>query len=141
MTGHVLSVAAGVTGRASPIAPVPVEEGFNTDQELAPTHYQRTEEGIVLDQRWDIGKFVTHSRVQLAPKHFDNSSVRLSTPNTTLFILQITVRWYVERNLMLFLNDETSKMGRDASVIPQSRTSAFRESADAYPVVMNWILR
>ena len=38
MTGHVLSVAAGVTGRASPIAPVPVEEGFNTDQELAPTH-------------------------------------------------------------------------------------------------------
>ena len=96
---------------------------------------QRTEEGIVLDQRWDIGKFVTHrsdyfcccccyccccccccclffflrsgaswlwanrnlpyflyfinSRVQLAPKHFDNSSVRLSTPNTTLFILQV----------------------------------------------------
>lgn len=38
MTGHVLSVAAGVTGRASPIAPVPVEEGFNTDQEPAPTH-------------------------------------------------------------------------------------------------------
>ena len=97
---------------------------------------QRTEEEIVLGQRWDIGKFVTHrsdyfcccccycccccccccclfffcvlvhhdyelivifliflyfinSRVQLAPKHFDNSSVRLSTPNTTLFILQV----------------------------------------------------